>query len=209
MRKVVLLLFVGGLALVAIQDESPIVLVFFGSQTIALPVAIWILCAIAAGFLTSLLLQLLNYRPLSTVQPTPPLESRRRRERVSRATRANSPPASDWETTTQVGDWGDRATSVRPPTPKRRLDKEPQSEKTQQQPTGKSRSRGENPEQKIDREPPPSASSGDRVYDADYRVIATPYQREDSSSEEEDWGFDDEEFESEYRRNYRDRLSDP
>ncbi|MEC4853052.1 MAG: hypothetical protein SAJ12_18880, partial [Jaaginema sp. PMC 1079.18] len=39
------------------------------------------------------------------------------------------------------------------------------------------------------------------VYDANFRVINQP-SPEVNSSDEEDWGFDDEELETEYRRNW-------
>jgi hypothetical protein len=62
MRIVLLVLVVGGLALFALSNLSPVLtLVFLGSTTVALPLATWIGIAIAAGAGTSFFLQLLSY----------------------------------------------------------------------------------------------------------------------------------------------------
>lgn len=55
-RVVLLLLVVGGLAIFALQNLSPITLVFLGVRTLALPLAAWVLGAMAAGALTTLVL---------------------------------------------------------------------------------------------------------------------------------------------------------
>lgn len=61
-RIVLLLLVVGGLAIVTLSNLSPsLPLVFLGIQTPALPLAVWVGGAIAAGVATSFCLQLLNY----------------------------------------------------------------------------------------------------------------------------------------------------
>ncbi|NEQ32220.1 MAG: hypothetical protein F6K04_14670 [Leptolyngbya sp. SIO4C5] len=56
-RLVALLLAVGALVLFALQNTSPALpLVFLGVQTQALPIAVWLVGAIAAGAITALLL---------------------------------------------------------------------------------------------------------------------------------------------------------
>ena len=63
-RIVLILLLLGGLTLLAIQNRAPeqiLPLVFLGRQTPALPVGIWVGLAIAFGIVTSLLLQSLGY----------------------------------------------------------------------------------------------------------------------------------------------------
>jgi len=61
-RIVLLLLVVGGLALLVVSNLSPVLpLVFLGMQTPILPLAAWIGMAIAAGALTSFFLQFLTY----------------------------------------------------------------------------------------------------------------------------------------------------
>lgn len=227
-RVLILLLLVVGLSLLAIQNGALQALVAFGYQTPALPVAVWMLCAIAAGILTSAILQLLNYRPApaSARSPlrepdVPPRnrdmgESRVREpfpedlprtpesERVRDRPRSpQTPPragvVSDWETPASPDDdWG-----VETPRPRPNLQKEPRTEtsgSTRERPRSDSVDR---PSDREDKQP-----EGDRVYDANYRVINPPVAEEfpePEISNEEDWGFDDEEFESEYRRQYRDR----
>ncbi|WP_017304807.1 hypothetical protein [Spirulina subsalsa] len=83
MQIFVLLLLVLGLVLLVAQNWVPLLpLVLFGSTTASLPVAIWLVLAIAAGILTSILLQILNYRPVSaSSRPrTPPQPAPRYRE---------------------------------------------------------------------------------------------------------------------------------
>lgn len=61
-RIVLLLLVVGGLALFALNNLSPVLSVqFLGMTSRTLPLAAWIGCAIAAGAFTSFLLQFLGY----------------------------------------------------------------------------------------------------------------------------------------------------
>ncbi|NJO77382.1 MAG: hypothetical protein HC827_01920 [Cyanobacteria bacterium RM1_2_2] len=61
-RVVLLLLIVGGLVAFAIQNLTPIALVVLGTRTLALPLAVWVLGALAAGALTTLLLS--GFMPL-------------------------------------------------------------------------------------------------------------------------------------------------
>lgn len=55
-KLVLLLLIAGGLTVFAVQNLAPIALVVLGSQTPALPLSLWVLGALAAGGLTTLLL---------------------------------------------------------------------------------------------------------------------------------------------------------
>lgn len=198
MKKVLLLLCLAGLALLIIPNWGPpLSLVVFGSRTIALPVAIWILGAIAAGFLTSTLLQALNYRPLPPSQSEPhrPRSSAGEERRFSSSRRPKS-NLSDWETSPPASDWDADSPAPEPATPKRRQNPDVRKDDIQQPPPS--------------REPSQTTQKQDRVYDANYRVIASPYPEPNANEEpedREDWGFDDEEFESEYRRSYRDRPS--
>lgn len=69
LNRIVLLCVVGGgLALFVLSNLSAPVLpiAFLGMQTVALPLTVWIGLAIALGILTSLVLQLLNFRPRRT-----------------------------------------------------------------------------------------------------------------------------------------------
>jgi uncharacterized integral membrane protein len=56
LNLLVVLLIAGGLALFALQNLTPVPLVILGQATVSLPLAIWILVAIAAGVATSLLI---------------------------------------------------------------------------------------------------------------------------------------------------------
>ncbi|MBF2001143.1 MAG: hypothetical protein IGS38_10535 [Synechococcales cyanobacterium M58_A2018_015] len=55
-RGVLLLLLAAGLVLFAVQNLSPITLVVLGAPTLALPLSVWILGAMAAGALTTVLI---------------------------------------------------------------------------------------------------------------------------------------------------------
>ncbi|MGD2179878.1 hypothetical protein [Lusitaniella coriacea] len=195
----ILLLMIVGLVVVGIQNWLPALpLVVFGYATPAFPLALWMAGAIAAGLLTSTILQLLNFRPTPSIppnrQPREP-EPRRNRDYERSSAQKRTTPVTDWEMPAGEEDWGTKATppSAKPPKPK--LEKEPRIEKEVQ--------------------PPQSAKKEelrDRVYDANYRVLNTPNPQPpeqpptpNSAKEEEDWGFDDDEFESDYRQQWRDR----
>ncbi len=87
-RIVLLVSVVGGLALFAFSNLSPVLpIVFLGMQTAVLPLAAWIGIAIAAGALTSFFLQLLSYlqrgdstRNLEQADDVPPRSRPFRRE---------------------------------------------------------------------------------------------------------------------------------
>ncbi|MEC4806788.1 MAG: hypothetical protein SAJ72_21230 [Jaaginema sp. PMC 1080.18] len=187
---VVLLIVIGSLVALVLQNWSPMLpLVVFGTTTIALPLAVWISGFIAAGILTSLLLQMLNYRPSrpkteSTVpqaEPDLPPPPPPRREMPQPP--PPEPPRSDWETKTSGDDW----TSATTPPRQRQPNFEKQSSPPPQPPQPSERKA--------------TTRSPNDVYDANFRVINQP-SPEVNSSDEEDWGFDDEELETEYRRNW-------
>lgn len=194
----ILLLMIVGLMVVGIQNWSPVLpLVIFGYATPAFPLALWMAGAIAAGLLTSTILQLLNFRPTPAIPPnrqSREAEPRRNREYERSSAQTPPMPVSDWETPVDEEDWGTKATPPPPKPPKPKLEKEPRTSTEVQ------------PPQSVKKEEPQ-----DRVYDANYRVLNTPYQKTPeqpptpNSAEEEDWGFDDDEFESDYRQQWRDR----
>lgn len=118
-RLILLLLVVGGLTLLLVQNTRPVLpLRFLGWQTPALPLAIWLLLAVAAGVLTILALSILvtpppksKYRPtaysrFSEEPPSreePPQSARPRPSAAesdySEPMGSRSPAAADW------GDW--------------------------------------------------------------------------------------------------------
>jgi hypothetical protein len=212
MRILVLLALAVGLGLLAIQNGSLATLMVFGYQTLALPVAAWMVGAIAAGILTSAILQLLNYRPAPALppprNPEPKNPERFPRDRTRAfetepvADRPRAPQTvSDWETPkTQDDDW-----NVATPPPRPNFSKAPRAEASEKP---KSQTPSDSGFRPRDRDEAKTKDERDRVYDANYRVIDPPVAEEPAKPQtvnEEDWGFDDEEFESEYRRQYHDR----
>ncbi|GET40824.1 LapA family protein [Microseira wollei] len=88
-RLGLLLLVLGGLTLFALQNWSPVLpMVFLGIKTASLPLAMWILFAIAAGLVTSWLMaavfQLSNY-----------LSAKQLRSRIRELEAGKSRPASE------------------------------------------------------------------------------------------------------------------
>lgn len=92
-RNVLLLVVLGGLTIFALQNTSPsLSLVFLGMRSIALPLSVWILAAIALGVVTAwaiaILFGLYHYwdtrnprprrtqRPLEPINPPPPRGNR-------------------------------------------------------------------------------------------------------------------------------------
>jgi hypothetical protein len=215
-RFVLLLVILGGLTLLALQNLSPVLpMVFLGSKTAAFPLAVWILVAIALGFCTSLvmagLFQLSNYVSETNLRSRlRELESGKPRSSQQRRVNVESPSSSSYEENDddfefeedeeepindapKYQDYGEnRATYEREQTPK-----------TSSQ-TGSVYSYGY-------REPGNSGvGKTESVYDADYRVITPPYRKLDdvetpnqkqndvvddwerkSNDDDDDWGFDD------------------
>lgn len=195
---VVLLLVIGSLVALVLQNWSPVLpLVLLGTTTIALPLAIWISVFIGAGVLTSLLLQVINYRPsrakAAPVAPQadpdlPPPPPRREMPKPP----PSQQPRSDWETSTAGNDWTtSTSTSTTPPKPR-----EPSFEKRSSPPPQPPQTPPRDRQAEVD-----ASRSPNDVYDANFRVI-NQSPPEVNPTDEEDWGFDDEELETEYRRNW-------
>jgi uncharacterized integral membrane protein len=87
LRLLLLLGIAAGLTLFALYNWSPLALTFLGLQTPALPLGLWILGAIAAGVLTSLLIRTL----LSLTAYLAVREDRTQRRRVPRSGSVRSP----------------------------------------------------------------------------------------------------------------------
>lgn len=91
-RLILLVIVLAALVVLTIQNLSPsLALVFLGGQTQALPLAFWLLCAIAVGSLTAILITLLTsrsaarkgwrQRPAGFSVPPDPTQSDYRRDR--------------------------------------------------------------------------------------------------------------------------------
>lgn len=216
-RIVLLLLVLGGLSLFAVQNWSPVLaMVFLGFKTASLPLAMWILLAIALGLLSSWLMaalfQLSNY-----------LSEKQLRSRIRQLEAGQSPPASQSRINTEatrnsadeddffddefLGDDDDleepiyKAPNYQDYTAPSSTYERPQEPKTQFQ-SGSVYSYGY--QDKGDTGVGKTESiynKTESVYDADYRVISPPLRKieddaEDdwtrkSNADDDDWGFDD------------------
>ncbi|MDY7013596.1 MAG: hypothetical protein SVX43_08315 [Cyanobacteriota bacterium] len=207
MRVFILLLLVVGLILLATQNGSLQTLVVFGSQTVALPLAVWMAIAIAAGLLTSILLQLLYSRPGLAQAPVresqelprrdrPPFPEDRRRTPEGDRIADRERSTSDWETPASPNsDW---ESAVPPSQPKRQPPPRPDFLKKNDRPSqANSASRPSNSRE--------NSPQSDRVYDAPYRVVNPPVPEPPEASEEEKTWVDGDDYESELRKQYRDR----
>lgn len=128
LTQIVLLL---ALILLVIQNLQPIALVLFGSKTSAFPLGVWVISFLAAGFFTSLYLQLLtnssrpqkssqsdrrepnippSESPPREINPPQPLKERRLKDSDKDDSRfvASSPLIADqsgWENENNENDW--------------------------------------------------------------------------------------------------------
>lgn len=201
-RIVLLFIVVGGLALLAFSNLSPVLpLVFLGMPTAPLPLATWIGIAIASGVATSFFLQFLQFiqgtsnsfaEPDAAPQPT---SFRREQEPVySRQTVTAPPPpvtpktntASDWEeNNAQNWEFEQQSTTKTPVAP----DQMGATEQPKSSPSGVySYSYREQDKKQA------GVGKADAIYDANYRVINppnTPSNPIKPDDDDEDWGFDD------------------
>lgn len=205
MQIILLLAILGGLALLLVQNWSPVLpLVFLGLTTPALPIAVWILISLTAGAGTSIaiasLFKLANYfaqpkaRKKRQVQPPPrpqPSSSTSTKRPVQDTSTNNS--ADDWfEAPINDEDWhleentqdaeNDNADSYPQDSRSYEVNSEPKSSKRQGSVYSYSY-----------REPESSAvGKTDSIYDADYRVLTPPYRSpKPVQDDDDDWGFDD------------------
>ncbi|MBD2741140.1 LapA family protein [Coleofasciculus sp. FACHB-1120] len=205
-RILLLMLVLGSLALLALQNLSPVLaLVFLGAKTQALPVGVWILAAIALGALTGSFLQLLSYlqrRPLQTrirtleAAETPrPSQPRRETAQSTSSTQQTSytppPPPQESNPDTDGDDWEDEVADDddwdeseeprdRTPSPQpfaKEFVEERERTTYERQQEPKSASRSGSVYSYSYREPRNSGvGKTEAVYDANYRVITPPYQ---------------------------------
>lgn len=227
-RIVLLLLLLGGLTLFALQNWSPVLpMVFLGIKTASLPLAMWILFAIAAGLVSSWLMatlfQLSNY--LSVQQ----LRSRIRELEAGKSARPSGQSRINTEPTPSAVNEDDlfddeffeddedreepiyKTPNYQDYTPSSSSYDLPQEPKTQSQSGSvysySFRDRGDTGVGKTES----IYNKTESVYDADYRVISPPLRKleddaEDdwtrkSNADDDDWGFDDDdEFDDKNRQ---------
>jgi uncharacterized integral membrane protein len=216
-RLILLLVVLGGLTLLLLQNWSPVLpLVFLGVQTQALPLAVWILFSIAAGAITSLFITSLfrlahlfarsPSKPRRQAEPPPRSSAQRSETRYTAASRPSPKPDTASTSSNAADDWGSDSTTNDD------WDFEENTQKTQN-----SNSHDDVRDSKtyeVSNEPKSGYQAGsvysysyrepsnsgvgktESVYDADYRVITPPYREPDTTQEDDDWGFeDDDDFE--------------
>jgi uncharacterized integral membrane protein len=129
-RLILLLAIAGGLTIFALSNGSTLALSFLGMQTPALPLALWVLGAIAAGAMTHLLIVAL-FR-LSNLLVVTEVRSQMRRGRESNQQRSgqrrpapNNNDDSDWQNWDRYEEPVDRPASEHPVS-----DRPPTSSKT-------------------------------------------------------------------------------
>ncbi len=202
-RLILLVMVLGGLTLLLVQNLSPVLpLVFLGVGTKPLPLALWILLSVVAGAFTSVsisaLMKLPNLLPRqSPVSPftkttTQPRPQTSRREDPTSGFRSSSSSASktddapnpefdDWETNSTDDDWNFEDKPKTAPNSKNYESQKPPTSSSQ---SGSVYSYGY-------REPKNTAvGKTESVYDADYRVIVPPYKPPTTNqTDEDDWDF--------------------
>ncbi len=212
MQIILLLAILGGLALLLVQNWSPVLpLVFLGLTTPALPLAVWILFSLAAGGFTTLaiasLFNLANYfaqpKPSKKRQVQPPPRSqpfsntppKRPTPQASSSSNSNDDdwledPLSDedWQLEEKPQDSQNKNTDAYPQDSRSyEVNSEPKSSKRQGSVYSYSY-----------REPESSGvGKSESVYDADYRVLTPPYKSPNPVQNEEDWGFEDDSVDEE------------
>ena len=219
-RLILLVAVLGGLTLLLVQNWSPpISLVFLGTRTQPLPLAMWILFTTTAGALTSVLITTLF--KLSSYFEGQPRQTSVKSATTSRRVktppreeptpRPFTPPSSknqatvseefdDWETSNTNDDWDFEEQSQPSPPPRAKTQPAPNFEPEERESEPKSSSQSGSVYSYSYREPKNTAAGKtESVYDADYRVIIPPYKSESEEPandvNDEDWSFfEDDEF---------------
>jgi len=215
MKNVKLKLTLWGIIIVAgmifyLQNRSPEVsLIIFGSQTIALPVALWLIISAMAGLITSMLLQLLFgvYSRQSRQQweddedfdfPEQPDEPNDRfassdKQEANSVPRATQTLQQDWQSPPQREDWND-------------LDDD---DWNIEEPPRRDSNPSPNRNNNIDevQNPPDKTSNQGSVYSYRYREARREYYDSEEIEEDEEENDNDEEEPNEspkvYEANYR------
>ena len=214
-RLLLLLLILVGLAAFTLQNWAfQLPLVFLGKQTLVLPLSVWVLGAIAAGALTTLLLtalfQLSNTLAAKRLQARVASASRLETEAAaSRSSWDNSSDRSTSSQTSYTSSTADRfsdesgfgteeeADPVDHTSYASGYERDRTSYEVPQEPTSSYRS-GSSYSYSYKEPNTSGVGKSESVYDADYRVIIPPPQALEEP--EDDYGFEDEDFEDETPR---------
>jgi hypothetical protein len=200
MRATWMVLLAIAIGLTLLQNWSPsLSLILFGGATLALPLAVWLGLGISAGIMTSLLVQLLNYRPPVSSPETNPDVAPRYRDAPREKRRTRPPGKSDWEIPPSP-DWDplaedDGGWDIDRPPPAATIPQTnfPQSDLRKNAPTilQDSPSTKRPPQPKRPESQANSPEAADGIYDANYRIITPPDEAESQTSPEaeKNWDF--------------------
>ncbi|HEY9907328.1 MAG TPA: hypothetical protein V6D18_06930 [Thermosynechococcaceae cyanobacterium] len=227
LRLILLLAIVGGLAVFALSNGSPLALTFLGMQTPVFPLALWVLGAIAAGIATHLLIvalfRLSNLLAMAEMRSQLRRGERRRggstkgyapREPVSRQSPRDDADWQNWEGYEQPDD-------RKPPEVKTKIQESIDDWEADGNDDWDDPRRPSEPKPQPKSEPRPSYSYGspkskaeptetarpagsNSVVDADFRVIVPPFRAtpEPQPNSADDW-FEDDELETDAERSKR------
>lgn len=225
-RLFFLLVVLGGLTLLLVQNFSPAIsLTFLGMKSQPLPLAIWILFSTAAGAFTSLfittLFQLSNYFAAGrqTRLNSAATERSNNSARKVESRRPEPPPSSggsgktesrevydDWDTDNSNDDWDfdERQNTKRQERGESDGVSSTSSQKTQGVPQESNRNSDGSYSYSYNQPKNSGVGKTESIYDADYRVIVPPYQPSTAKpAEDDDWGFLDDDDEDKDKRSSR------
>ena len=219
-RLIILVMLLGGLALLIAQNFSPTLpLIFLGVRTQPFPLAMWILFSVVAGAVTSLfvgsLFSLSSYFTLdkpTSKSPSSRTGASRQQEPTPRPSSGRNEDRSnidDWDIDKSSDDWDfdEPAKEKSTPRPQTTQVRETHSDQSQQEP--KTSSKSDSGYSYSYREPKNSGvGKTESIYDADYRVIIPPYQPEPSNppqtskpkDEDDDWGLFEDDSDDDSRK---------
>lgn len=219
-RLFLLLVVLGGLTLLLVQNFSPVIpLTFLGMKTQALPLAIWILFSTAAGAFTSLLItslfKLSNYfvgKQLPRLESPASYTSEKSTRFEDNRSRPETPPSKsasktvsrkaddDWDTDNSAeDDWeftGQKGGEYRS------TGSSTSSQNTKQtQPEPKNSSSSGSYSYSYNEPKNTGVGKTESIYDADYKVIIPPYRPSSTDkADDDDWGFLDDDDEDKDKR---------
>lgn len=212
-RLLLLLVVLGGLTLLLLQNWSPVLpLVFLGGRTQALPLALWILFSVVAGALSALLIsglfKMSNYfaqsqvKRRNKVENPPPSRPQQRtvRQQYTASTTVQPPPAATSTTNDAIDDWSTDNTSNDDwsfgDTPAENLSSDSRQEPKTYEVSPPPPNTASDSVYSYTRDRNSGVGRTESIYDADYRVIKPPYGAANpTQGDDEDWGFEDDDFE--------------
>ena len=205
MQIILLLVVLGGLTLLLVENWSPVLpLVFLGVTTQPLPLALWILMSVGAGAFTSLvvtgLFNLSGYFARLPRDRRKVVDSKTQPSGSRQTVKSQKQPATDSTPSDTTDDWDSNSSDDDD------WDFEEDEGKSQ---NSSSQKEVKSTNYEVSTEPQSSNRSGsvysynyrssnsgvgktESVYDANYRIITPPSQQTNKTKDDDDWGFEDE-----------------